>query len=650
MEWKFDKITPQTTKVDPAHLEFFRSEALEDTVSALVREDIQNRLDAKVPGNAEPVRVRYYLSDNSNHLPADLAAKWLRGLGPHLNSPRSLEEIGSRPINLSTTMPYLVIEDFNTTGLRGDPTKTSDPEDEEERNDFYWFIRNVGRTGKKAGDRGRWGLGKIVYPAASGIRSFFAYSVRLPDHRPALIGRSVLAIHAIEGEEFHSEGYGATFPNPQYPYFAAPVEEPTVIADFSRNFGLARRPDQPGLSLVIPFPESSINEKSLTQAILQHYFWEILRGNLEVTVATSAGALTVNRDSINDVVMTWPGLSEDARVSTQRRLDFCRRADSLKLHEPGGYFELKKPGSYSARMADLFMSTDDLNKACARYRNGQIIAAECVVTVRKKDDMPRDASFLVYLQRDDFLGQPDETFIRDGLTIIGEKCVREAGIRALVLAEDPVLTEFLGDAENPAHTRWLSTTKHFRGKYSPGHALLEYIKLSAMKLANLLGKVEDQMLEDLLDEVFGIPDDSVPPSPDRDPTKRRGGDKPPKGGIERKRHLVTTRLMKERGFKVSMANEAKRRPDRVIIRAAYEPETGDAFNQYHPADFDFTEPGENLRIELRECNQTSIEPNRLEVEPISDDFSVSVMGFDGHRDVRVDARPQFAVGESEVAE
>ena len=91
MEWRFDAITPQTTKVDPAHLEFFRSEALEDTVSALVREDIQNRLDAKLTGNVDPVKVRYFLSDASNHLPADLAARWLRGLEPHLNSPRSLE-------------------------------------------------------------------------------------------------------------------------------------------------------------------------------------------------------------------------------------------------------------------------------------------------------------------------------------------------------------------------------------------------------------------------------------------------------------------------------------------------------------------------------------------------------------------------------
>jgi hypothetical protein len=253
MEWKFDKITPQTTKVDPAHLEFFRSEALEDTVSALVREDIQNRLDAKAAGAAGPVRVRYYLSDEATHVPADQTQRWLKGLGPHLNAPQSLEEIGSDPINLSKPMPFLVIEDFNTTGLQGDPLETSDPVDRTERNDFYWFIRNVGRTGKKAGDRGRWGLGKIVYPASSTIRSFFALSVRVPDLRPALIGRSVLAIHAVGTSEYHSEGYGAVFPDAQYPYLAVPIEDQPAVADFIGQFRLTRRLDEPGLSLVVPF-------------------------------------------------------------------------------------------------------------------------------------------------------------------------------------------------------------------------------------------------------------------------------------------------------------------------------------------------------------------------------------------------------------
>jgi hypothetical protein len=339
--------------------------------------------------------------------------------------------------------------------------------------------------------------------------------------------------------------------------------------------------------------------------------------------------------------MTWPGLDPLAREAAQRRLEFCRKADALKLTEPGGYFELKKPPTYSCKLADLFASAEELAKACARYRAGDIVAAEFVVTVRKKQAVASDSSFLVYLQKDDLLTKSDETFIRDGLTIIGEKCIREAGVRALVLAEDPVLTEFLGDAENPAHTRWLSTTKHFRGKYTHGAALLDYVRNSAFKLANLLGKVENEMLENLLDEVFGIPTEEESKSLQKQPTKQRGGKKPGPGGFVSKRYLVTKRLVSETGFKVSLAQDATARPDKVVIRVAHQPETGDPFRQFHPADFDFTDAGGAVRVELRDCTLISSRPNRLEIEPLTNDFEVKVTGFDRNRDLSIDAKPQF---------
>ena len=32
---------------------------------------------------------------------------------------------------------------------------------------FYWFFRNIGRSGKRDEDAGSWGLGKWVFPDAS---------------------------------------------------------------------------------------------------------------------------------------------------------------------------------------------------------------------------------------------------------------------------------------------------------------------------------------------------------------------------------------------------------------------------------------------------------------------------------------------------
>lgn len=643
MEWKFDAITPQTTKVDPKHIEFFQSEALDDVTAALIREDIQNRLDAKSKTSVDPVRVRYFLSGEGKALDAEKARPWLKGLDPHLNSKKSLEELKSGPINLEKPMSFLTIEDFNTTGLKGDPLATKDPEDVKERNDFYWFIRNVGRTQKKAGDRGRWGLGKIVYPAASEIRSFFCYSVREGDCKEALIGRSVLQIHSIGGDEYQSEGYFAEFPDQQYPYFAVASENAKLIREFVDCFNITRTSNQPGLSLVIPFPDPTIKTEHLIVDIIKHYFWEIQKGTIEIEVADNKGEKTrIAKDSIHDIANSWPGLDESEKVSIQRRLEFCRKVDRQDLRESDIYFELKRPKAYTnPSIADLFQSEEAFGRASQLFQNGDIVALEVPVDVKKiSDDKNHTASFWVYLQRDEEIDKPDESVIRDGLTIIGEKSIQMPGIRALVLAEDSVLTEFLGDAENPAHTRWLPTTNHFKGKYDRGGVLLEYVKKSANRLANCLAKIENQRLPHLLDHIFGI----VHEEGKAEEKKPRGKGKktpvpikPPK----HKRQFSIEQLEQKRGFKVLPTSEADKTPTSLRIRMAYEVMQGNAFSYYHPSDFDLANQAAGMKITYKNCHPVSCRNNEVEVCIEKPEYAVEVIGFDANRDLRVDVRPDY---------
>jgi len=353
----------------------------------------------------------------------------------------------------------------------------------------------------------------------------------------------------------------------------------------------------------------------------------------------------ISDTSINDVVMSWAGLEEKERVVTQRRLEFCRKADRIKMTDKESYFELSAPKSYGSprSMQTLFESDEAYEKARERYRAGEIVALELRVSFRRKKTRENlDDSFLVYLQRDDGLDRADETFIRDGLTIIGEGYIREAGVRALVLADlpDEPLNEFLGDAENPAHTNWFPGTKHFKGKYSPGKAVLEYIQRSALRLANALGKVEDELLEDLLDDIFGIPTEHDSRAREEKPTKKRGKKKPPK--IEprkRSRYIETSKL--KNGFRVSRASDATGTPDRVVVKMAYEAEgVGKPFSEHHPADFNLTDNDGDLSIEMKGCRELRCEPNLLELSVEDASFSVSIVGFDPKRDLWTDAKPQ----------
>jgi len=120
---------------------------------------------------------------------------WMAGIREHLAAVHAaLGEVLDAPIP-----DYLVLEDFGTRGLRGDPLQTEDDAIEAgaARNDFYYFWRNIGRSRKSASDLGRWGLGKTVFPAASRINAFFGFTVRADDGRRMLLGQAALRIHKV---------------------------------------------------------------------------------------------------------------------------------------------------------------------------------------------------------------------------------------------------------------------------------------------------------------------------------------------------------------------------------------------------------------------------------------------------------------------
>jgi len=243
--WRFRRMHPGEMNVDPIEGEFFSTETLGSLADALVREAIQNSLDARRPRT--PVRVRIAFAGASAALSGEVRERYLDGLMPHVAAARS----GSGP-GPDERLSFVAVEDFGTRGLQGDPCQSEDDELAalSARNDFYYFWRNVGRSRKGASDLGRWGLGKTVFAAASRASAFFALTVPANQTRPLLMGQAVLRIHKLGGARYYPYGYFGRFDGD----FALPVEDAGIIDMFRRDFGLARDAE-PGLSVVIVFPD-----------------------------------------------------------------------------------------------------------------------------------------------------------------------------------------------------------------------------------------------------------------------------------------------------------------------------------------------------------------------------------------------------------
>ena len=637
MEWRFNKLTKNETIRNPSHLEFFHDEALQSVVDAFVREDIQNRLDAKAK-NAPCVILEYSLCGPK--LTSEVA-RWFKGLEKHLSAHGVEEELGYKP-EINNTITWLLAEDFETTGLNGDPECYQDPPpDELPRNDFYWFIRNVGRSGKSGADRGRWGLGKIVYPAASELRSFFAYSVQEGTHRNILIGRSVLATHRLDDAQHDSDGYFGEYIDQENKYFATPAEDPSVIESFRKDFQIRRMADQPGLSIAIPFPGGDLSFARLIESIVKHWFMVLIEGRLQVKINQGDETVMVNGDTLEDVIRQQID-KESHRSRLLRQVDFARVVNNF---DQAGehFFSLKRPSVNRQptwnRLEDQFESPDNQQAAKEAYSAGKAVGFEVPVQVAREDGtIDAFASFEVFLRRTDDHFPPSEVFLRDGMAILGLGRVRESGLLAMVRAESNELGNLLGDAENPAHTRWEQGGKHFRKKYTYGPSILALVKQAAERISSFLTTSEEGQDKELLRNLFYLPEEGEGKTKKKRKTgglKTEPDDPDPAG-----KKLYIQVLKRNDGFVVSPHPDADRPPDRIIIRAAYNVDRGNPYKAHHPADFDFSKNNGGIKIEPEGMELVQKTPNRLVYSLTDKNFKFAVEGFDRNRDLVVNVRPE----------
>lgn len=117
--WKFRQMTRGEINSDPVQNEFFSNTALDSLGDALVRETVQNSLDAGVAG--EKICVRFKFCDGKGI--GTERGQYLNGLSPHLRAKSS--GLINLP-DLQDDVDVLIIEDFGTRGLEGDPQQNDD--------------------------------------------------------------------------------------------------------------------------------------------------------------------------------------------------------------------------------------------------------------------------------------------------------------------------------------------------------------------------------------------------------------------------------------------------------------------------------------------------------------------------------------------
>jgi len=626
-KWRFAKRDRGSKERNPPLEWFFNLDVMDNASEPLVREGIQNSLDAR--SGKDPVRIRFYLSEASGAVSQQDISPFMLGLEAHLTAKDN--GLKAAP-QLSEPCAFLVFEDFGTTGLEGDPDQHLVPEGED--NAFYHFFRAEGASNKGKDKLGRFGIGKFAFPLCSRARAILALTKR-KDGREFMAGVATLKCHSVGGTAYQPDGWFGEFAEDA---FQLPLEEDDALCRFKKTFCL-ERDGQPGLSVVVPYySPDNVVATDVVRAVMKHFFLPVVKGELVVEVVRPNERHSVTADTV-DEALDWLEVSaqgDQRKLKDLAELKALVRLAQVSARLPEPDIELPPPiRGRALKWQSGCMDQDDRDRLARKLKDNQIIIARFPLSVLARSGT-QQSSFDVFIQQDPTGRYAKPAFVRKG-NVIAAVGKRVKGYRAIVSVPDGPLSHALGKAENVAHTEWRRDSEDLKSAYKYSASHIEYVVGSVSNLLREIYATDDEVDFNALADLF--PDcTSVNSGLGKKPKfSKKKGRKPanpsPPPPPTPKRYRITKA---PEGFTVGRGAPEAPMPGRMLIRAAYAVRRGNPMSRFHPADFDLTK--RRLCIEVEGAHADATAPNVLEVTQIEGDFKVTVTGFDKNRDLFVEVK------------
>lgn len=622
--WSFKEATPGDRARESQVEKFFSSDAVRNRANAVVREGIQNSLDAG--SNDGSVHIRITLGEWSATETRARQALYERGFTEHSTAEGVRTKIASLPKS-DDRFRFMVFEDFGTSGLRGDPAEWW-PDEHGDSGAFFKYFRAEGMSGKADGARGRHGVGRLVFMFASRTRTMYGLTRRDGPDGPEelLMGTSVLRNHRVNTVPYLPDGWFG-IESSQVRGLTLPVTDKEFIEGFKEHFNVTRE-GRNGLSVVVPWLAEDVTFDSIVQAVLAEYYYPILAGRLTVEIADASATTKLDCHTLDQAVA---GQSPTFATRFKPLLDLARAG----LVEQQ-WLDLPLPSNGAPRWSKGVISEGDAIGIHQRMEERQRVFMRVPVVVRRKDGADATSEFRILLERDPSIAESHIQFIREGIIVSDIRPRRTTGIRALVVTEKGALGEFLGDAENPSHTQWQKDV--LKDKYTYAPALLEYV---IQCIPGLLAEVSQQQKKpdaSLLLDLFALPAEQGIKRPRPDTTKPKpGADTGREKVVVEKRPRRYSVSRKGSGLVVRRGDQEAAPPAVFSIRLAYDVRRGNPLTKYIPADFELGKNG----VDLREsgCEVVRLGPNWAVIRVHQDDFEFGISGFDVmNRDLHVDIR------------
>ncbi len=548
------------------------------------------------------------------------------------------------PPEFTSGLSFLAIEDFGTTGLAGPTDQFADTDDADD-DDFYYFWRNVGRTGKGEGTRGTWGLGKTVFPASSRINAFLGITSTENDPKSHLLGRCDLKSHRVSGKQYEPYGYYADWRDGK----PMPISDDYLVQEISGLFHLKRTVGEPGLSIVIPHVVDEFDVDMLRAEVIENYFLPILNGELVIEVQENY--LTPPETVMNRTFLLTQ------LDDPQFRRSHPELADTIQLafHASRGGADMNaivmQPFTGSSSDWDnAEWLGDGIDSLRNKAFNGEIftVQVQCRINQRGRRS-PSISTCMLYGKPVSYRTRRRSYFSRQGVNV-ERACQRNPdGYVFLVAPSSGALSDMLASAENPAHTEFMGTDA-IKQRYERGTMqTIRFLQTAPQGIAKVLEVEDDEPDQGLFSDVFWRP-----VTPKANQSNRRRRNRRPIHTAEAQSDTPTVTVEKrepafnmvkvESGFRVSDNPNRNWQIDElefISISAGYEGVRGDPIKQHSHFDFDFTKPRQSgILIKNEGCEVNVIAANKIRLIDLEQNFAFVTEGFDVKRDLLIRATPR----------
>jgi transcriptional regulator with XRE-family HTH domain len=457
--------------------------SFDPTIEVLVREVLQNALDAGLP-SGPAVRVRFKIITLRNgDLRAYLESLQWSDLKRHLvASTNNRQKLGSlindglEWLAESKELTLLIIEDSGTTGLLG-----------AEKGDgkFAALCRNNLDSNKEGATTkgGAFGLGKgVLWRASRFATVVFCSNLAHPTpdgkRNLRLLGRCDLPWHSGDGTKSYAGPGWLGQRNPES------MDDDALSfwenESLARDLYLARQDIGPGTSAcVVGFHDpSSDKPKSprelateIERASAAHFFPALSMGRLDVAVQTFDG----RREYLDDAPTT--SVEVDARQLQPEFWHILRALDDRNFAKT-----LMLPGDVACRTVSLSLPARKTDPKHGEYEHEALL----LVRFASEDEAGTDANRLAMFRGP---GMVVEERKLSGICL-GSRPFHALLLCGLAAGREPTndaADEFLRTAEPPSHNKWVATPE-LKTSYARGcvNALKSFLDRSIEELRDLV--------------------------------------------------------------------------------------------------------------------------------------------------------------------